>query len=77
MLAQQLTLKEAGKILGVGYARMATLARENILPVVRLGRQLRIDPRQLEEFIAGGGKALPGGWRRKPEGSHRPEAAQA
>jgi len=53
-------------VLNISYSRAAELARQNIIPVCRLGRQLRIDPRQLEQFIANGGKALPGGWRREP-----------
>jgi excisionase family DNA binding protein len=59
-----LTLTEVAKILRVKYARATDLARSNILPVVRLGRQVRVDQRALDAFIAGGGKALPGGWRR-------------
>ena len=40
------------------------MAREGILPHVRLGRKVRVDPEVLEEWIRGGGQALPGGWRR-------------
>ena len=59
-----LTLREAASILRVKYPRAAELAREGIIPVVRLGRQVRIDPDQLDMFLQNGGKALPGGWRR-------------
>lgn len=59
-----LTLAEVAKILRVKYARATDLARSNIIPVVRLGRQYRVDQRALDAFIAGGGKSLPGGWRR-------------
>ncbi len=51
--------------------RIYNLIRENIFPdgvVVRLGRRIRIDPERLEEFIAGGGQALPGGWRKEDTG---------
>ena len=63
----KLTLKQVAEILQVSEARTQELAREGILPVIRLGRQYRVDPDQLAEFIAGGGRALPGpgGWRRE------------
>lgn len=59
-----LSLREVAEILSVTPARAAALARENLLPVVRLGRQIRVHPEQLQRFIENGGKALPGGWRR-------------
>ena len=58
--------EEVAGVLNVSYLRATALVREGILPTVHLGRQKRIDPRKLEEFIQAGGKALPGGWRRKP-----------
>jgi hypothetical protein len=54
------------KRVGVTTERFYDLVRHGIFPpgvVVRLGRQIRIDPEQLERFIEAGGKALPGGWR--------------
>jgi excisionase family DNA binding protein len=47
--------------------RVYGLIRDGVLPygvIVRLGRHIRINPEKLEEFIAGGGQALPGGWRK-------------
>jgi hypothetical protein len=44
------------------------MIRRGILPGVRLGRQVRIDPEALAAFIETGGKALPGGWRREARG---------
>ena len=49
------------------------LCRERILPdgpggvVVRLGRRVFINLQRLEEFVANGGSALPGGWKRDAE----------
>jgi excisionase family DNA binding protein len=63
-LKKLLNLQQLAEILGVTYARACELAREGVLPVVRLGRQVRVDPDALASFIADGGKALPGGWRR-------------
>ena len=54
---------------GVTMARAYALVREGLLPpgvVVRIGRQVRIDPDALDQFIAAGGSGLPGGWRRQP-----------
>jgi hypothetical protein len=62
-----LTLDQTAEILNTTYARAAGLARENLIPVVRLGRQIRVDPIRLQEFIAGGGRALPGGWKREAQ----------
>ncbi len=63
-----LTLEQTAETLNVSYARAAQLAREGILPTIRLGRQIRVDPEQLAAFIANGGRPLPGGWRREPAG---------
>jgi excisionase family DNA binding protein len=60
-----LTIEQAAELLNVSYARAAQLARENVLPTVRLGRQYRVCPEKLAEFIAAGGRPLPGGWRRE------------
>lgn len=54
-------------------ARVYDLARQGILPgVVRLGRQIRFDLDKVLEFVATGGQALSGGWRRAaaPSTSH-------
>ena len=58
-----LTIPEIAPLLRVSIARCYGLARAEILPVVRLGRQLRVDPEKLQEWIDGGGQALAGGWR--------------
>lgn len=59
-----ITLADAARRLGVTYQRAAALAREETIPTVRLGRQIRVDPAALEEWIRSGGKPLPGGWKR-------------
>jgi excisionase family DNA binding protein len=64
-----LTLEDLARTLNVSYARAAQLAREGVLPTIRLGRQIRVHPDQLNEFLARGGRALPGGWRREPAGA--------
>jgi excisionase family DNA binding protein len=50
------TVEWVAQRLGVRLHRVYDLVREDRLPgVVRLGRQIRIDPDRLEEFIASGG----------------------
>jgi excisionase family DNA binding protein len=65
MTLELLTLEQTAKVLRVKYARAAELARDGVIPVVRLGRQIRVDPERLSNFISRGGKALPGGWRKE------------
>ena len=67
MTPSLLTLTEVASLLNVKYHRAATLAREGILPVIHLGRQVRVSPEALHLFISEGGKSLPGGWRRRAE----------
>jgi len=66
-----LTPEEAAEFLNVSRYRIYEMARLGLLPgVIRLGRQLRLDPRKLDAFFDEGGKTLPGGWR-KETGSAR------
>ncbi len=58
-----LLIGEVASILKVSPQRTYEMAREGLLPVIRLGRQIRVDPMQLEQFLAEGGKSLPGGWK--------------
>lgn len=61
-----LRVPEVADRLGVTPSRLYDLVRTGALPVVRIGRQLRVHPKQLEEWLAGGGVGLRGGWRREP-----------
>lgn len=58
----------AANRLGVTKAQVWKLCRQGLLPHVRLGRKVMFSPSMLEDWIARGGKALPGGWR----GEERP-----
>lgn len=55
---------EVAKILRVRVSRVYELAAQQILPTVRLGRQLRFDPAAIAAFVKHGGFLLDGGWRR-------------
>ena len=56
---------EVARICGITPERAYELAREGILPVVRFGRQVRVDRHKLMEWIDQGGKGYSGGWRKE------------
>lgn len=62
-----LTVPEVSQRLKISEARVRELGRLGLLPVVKLGRQIRVDPARLDAWIAAGGQSLPGGWRREAE----------
>ena len=64
MERELLTLEQVANLLQVKYCRAAEMARIGLIPVVRLGRQVRVCPLKLEAFVANGGKPLAGGWKR-------------
>ncbi len=53
-----LTIPEAATILRVTVARAYALTRSGALPVVRIGRQLRVASKMLDEYIERGGHVL-------------------
>lgn len=68
MSSQLEKVEYAANRLNMSAARVYELIREGILPAVRCGRQVRINPDALETFINNGGKSLPGGWRKEGNG---------
>ena len=52
-------IEEVAEWLAVSKQRAYELARREIIPVVRIGRQVRVDPERLEEWIREGGSARP------------------
>ena len=62
-----LTVPEVSERLKISEARVRELGRLGLLPIVKLGRQIRVDPARLDAWIADGGQSLPGGWRREAE----------
>ena len=59
-----LTAEEIAAILKVRKHRVYELARTGVLPVVRVGRQLRFDEHRFQDWIRNGGRSLSGGWKR-------------
>lgn len=64
-LKRLLRVQEVARIFDCSEQRIYEMARQGILPSVRLGRQIRIDREALEKFIEGGGQALAGGWKKE------------
>jgi excisionase family DNA binding protein len=63
MNVSMLMTEEVAAMLRVSPRRVRELIRRGTLPGVRLGRQLRVDPGKLAEFIRTGGQGLAGGAR--------------
>jgi putative molybdopterin biosynthesis protein len=53
-----LTAEQVAVLLQVRTARVYELAREGLIPTVRLGRQVRVSSSALENWIADGGQSL-------------------
>lgn len=53
-----LTAKETAEILKVTLPRVYELAREGLIPSVRMGRQIRFHEEKLMEWIEQGGSSL-------------------
>ncbi len=65
MSKKLLKIPKVAEKLDVTVARAYSMCRENLLPCVYLGRQLRVDEEMFEEWIAKGGQRLLGGWKRE------------
>ncbi|MDQ3743600.1 MAG: helix-turn-helix domain-containing protein [Acidobacteriota bacterium] len=52
-----LTAKEVALIIQTPVARVYELARLNLLPSVRMGRQVRFNEEALRRWVSGGGTA--------------------
>ncbi|NIM47999.1 MAG: helix-turn-helix domain-containing protein [Gemmatimonadales bacterium] len=53
-----LRVSEVAAILDVPTARAYSLTRSGTIPAVRLGRQVRVHPEVLDQWIRNGGQAL-------------------
>jgi excisionase family DNA binding protein len=63
---QMLTMQEVAERLGVSLQRVYEMGRTGVLPIVRMGRQIRVEEGRLMSWIESGGRPLPGGWKRYP-----------
>ena len=65
-----ITVEEAAELLQLPVPNVYRQIRSGLIPVgvcVRIGRQIRIRPDRLEQWLDAGGAALPGGWKANPE----------
>jgi excisionase family DNA binding protein len=53
-----MTIVEVARLLGVRRARAYQLARQGALPVVHLGRQVRVSEEALRRWLEDGGQPL-------------------
>lgn len=56
-------VQPVAELLGVKPHRVYDLAQQNLIPYIKLGRQVRFDLDKVETWLESGGQALPGGWR--------------
>ncbi len=63
-MTKLLTVAQVAEILDLSEAQVYALGRSGILPVIHLGRSVRVAEDQLEQWIRRGGQSWPGGWRR-------------
>lgn len=63
-MTKLLTVAQVADILDLPEAQVYALGRADILPVIHLGRSVRVAEDQLEQWIRRGGQSWPGGWRR-------------
>lgn len=61
MKKKLLNIAEVAEVLGVKEHRVYALARSNLLPIVRIGRQIRVEEGRLQEWIDQGGSSLQDG----------------
>ena len=58
MASRLITIPQAARVLGLSENRVYDLARQGRIPIVRLGRQIRIDTDVFDEWIRAGGCGL-------------------
>ncbi|MCL6597630.1 MAG: helix-turn-helix domain-containing protein [Alicyclobacillus macrosporangiidus] len=66
MTLKLLKMSEVANMLNISVDRAYELARQGLMPVVRLGRQIRVEESDLINWVKSGGSAFPGGWRKDP-----------
>jgi excisionase family DNA binding protein len=63
---RMLTVDEVAAALRLSLSATYALIRSGVLPATHIGRRIRVAERVLENFIEAGGRAWPGGWRKRP-----------
>lgn len=73
-MVRLMTVREVAQRLQVGVPRAYQLIRDGVIPSVRIGSQVRVDPLLLDEWIARGG-AVAAPRKSTRGGPARPEKA--
>jgi excisionase family DNA binding protein len=63
-MTKLLKVEDIAELFSLSEERVYTLARQGILPVIKIGRQLRFAETAINSFIENGGKSWSGGWRK-------------
>ncbi len=63
-MARLLRANQAAQKIDVTVDRLYDYSRQGIVPVVRIGRQVRWSEEALDDFISNGGQSFPGGWKK-------------
>ncbi len=66
VLPRLLTPEELAGETGLNKRTSLGLARQGILPCVRVGRRVLFDRDVVLQWMRSGGQAYPGGWRKEP-----------
>jgi hypothetical protein len=64
-MAELLRAASAAKKLDISVDRLYSLSRDGIIPTCYLGRMIRWDDKQLDNFIQQGGRRFDGGWKKR------------
>ena len=59
------TAAQVAEVLGVKEHRVYDLVRQDLIPHVKMGRQVRFNATTIERWLAEGGTSLSGGWRKE------------
>ena len=65
---QLLRISAVARLLSVSESSTRRLIRKNVIPSIRIGRQIRVDPESLREWLRRGGA---GAWKRSISGDDR------
>ena len=64
-MAELLRAASAARKLDISVDRLYSLSRDGIIPTCYLGRMIRWNVNQLDEFIQQGSRRFDGGWKKR------------
>jgi excisionase family DNA binding protein len=60
-----LTVDEVAEALRLSPSAVYGLIHSDVLPATRIGRSIRVSEKVLANYLEAGGRAWPGGWRKR------------